>query len=131
MRFLGLALHDPLPDAKTIWLPREQLGQRPMRRRVEHVFAAEKCQMGLVIRCVGPIRTKARIILANLASKETTTLDRRTTCARMRGSKAEIAPKAKQNGPHRPQHPLTPPPHATATAARHKTTFPSPQHRGF
>jgi IS5 family transposase len=25
MRFVGLALHDPVPDAKTIWLHREQL----------------------------------------------------------------------------------------------------------
>jgi len=25
MRFAGLALHDPVPDAKTIWLYREQL----------------------------------------------------------------------------------------------------------
>ena len=25
MRFVGLALHDPVPDAKTIWLFREQL----------------------------------------------------------------------------------------------------------
>ena len=25
MRFCGLALHDPVPDAKTIWLYREQL----------------------------------------------------------------------------------------------------------
>lgn len=25
MRFVGLALHDPVPDAKTIWLYREQL----------------------------------------------------------------------------------------------------------
>jgi hypothetical protein len=27
MRFVGLALHDPVPDAKTIWLYREQLAQ--------------------------------------------------------------------------------------------------------
>lgn len=38
-----------------------------IRRRVEHVFATEKCQMGLIIRCVGLIRAKARITLANLA----------------------------------------------------------------
>ena len=25
MRFVGLGLHDPVPDAKTIWLFREQL----------------------------------------------------------------------------------------------------------
>ena len=27
MRFIGLALHDPVPDAKTIWLFREQLAR--------------------------------------------------------------------------------------------------------
>ena len=27
MRFVGLALHDPVPDAKTIWLFREQLAR--------------------------------------------------------------------------------------------------------
>ena len=27
MRFIGLALHDPVPDAKTIWLYREQLAR--------------------------------------------------------------------------------------------------------
>ncbi len=27
MRFVGLALHDPVPDAKTIWLYREQLAR--------------------------------------------------------------------------------------------------------
>lgn len=33
MRFVGLALHDPAPDAKTIWLFREQLARAPARRR--------------------------------------------------------------------------------------------------
>src|SRR6516162_6806630 len=27
MRFVGLALHDPVPDAKTVWLFREQLAR--------------------------------------------------------------------------------------------------------
>jgi hypothetical protein len=27
MRFVGLALHDPVPDAKTVWLYREQLAR--------------------------------------------------------------------------------------------------------
>jgi Transposase domain (DUF772) len=27
MRFVGLALHDPVPDAKTIWLYREHLAR--------------------------------------------------------------------------------------------------------
>jgi IS5 family transposase len=31
MRFVGLASHDPVPDAKTIWLYREQLAQAGAR----------------------------------------------------------------------------------------------------
>jgi hypothetical protein len=38
-----------------------------VRSRVEHVFAAEKCGMGLVVRCIGLVRATARITLANLA----------------------------------------------------------------
>ena len=36
MRFVGLALHDPAPDAKTIWLYREQLARVGA---VERLFA--------------------------------------------------------------------------------------------
>jgi transposase, IS5 family len=36
MRFVGLALHDPVPDAKTIWLFREQLARAGA---VERLFA--------------------------------------------------------------------------------------------
>ena len=36
MRFVGLALHDPVPDAKTIWLYREQLARAGA---VERLFA--------------------------------------------------------------------------------------------
>ena len=36
MRFLGLALHDPVPDAKTIWLYREQLTRAGA---IERLFA--------------------------------------------------------------------------------------------
>jgi transposase, IS5 family len=36
MRFVGLALHDPVPDAKTIWLYREQLARAGV---VERLFA--------------------------------------------------------------------------------------------
>src|SRR5271156_121220 len=36
MRFIGLALHDPVPDAKTIWLYREQLARAGA---VERLFA--------------------------------------------------------------------------------------------
>jgi IS5 family transposase len=38
-----------------------------VRSRVEHVFAAEKRRMGLVVRCIGLGRATARITLANLA----------------------------------------------------------------
>jgi IS5 family transposase len=38
-----------------------------VRGLVEHVFAAEKRRMGLVVRCVGLVRATARIALANLA----------------------------------------------------------------
>ena len=38
-----------------------------VRGRVEHVFAAEKCQMGLVVRTIGLVRATAKITLANLA----------------------------------------------------------------
>ena len=38
-----------------------------VRGLVEHVFAAEKRRMGLVVRCIGLTRAKARITLANLA----------------------------------------------------------------
>jgi hypothetical protein len=38
-----------------------------VRGPVEHVFAAEKRRIGLVIRCVGLARATARITLANLA----------------------------------------------------------------
>jgi hypothetical protein len=37
------------------------------RSRVEHVFAAEKHRMGLVVRTVGLLRANAKITLANLA----------------------------------------------------------------
>jgi hypothetical protein len=37
-----------------------------VRARVEHVFAAQKHRMGLVIRTVGQLRAAAKIALANL-----------------------------------------------------------------
>lgn len=37
-----------------------------VRSLVEHVFAAQKRRMGLVVRCVGLVRATARITLANL-----------------------------------------------------------------
>lgn len=38
-----------------------------VRSRVEHVFAAQKCRLGLVVRTVGMARARAKIGLANLA----------------------------------------------------------------
>jgi transposase, IS5 family len=37
------------------------------RARVEHVFAAQQCRLGLVIRTVGLVRPHVKIGLANLA----------------------------------------------------------------
>jgi transposase, IS5 family len=37
-----------------------------VRARVEHVFAAQKCRLGLVVRTVGMVRARAKIGMANL-----------------------------------------------------------------
>jgi IS5 family transposase len=37
-----------------------------VRARVEHVFAAQKCRLGLIVRTVGMVRAKAKIGMANL-----------------------------------------------------------------
>jgi transposase, IS5 family len=39
----------------------------PVRSRGEHVFAVQKCRLGLLIRTVGMVRARAKIGLANLA----------------------------------------------------------------
>ena len=38
-----------------------------MRSRVEHVFAAQKCRLGLIVRTLGMTRARVKIGLANLA----------------------------------------------------------------
>ena len=38
-----------------------------VRSRIEHVFAAQKCRLGLVVRTVGMVRARVKIALANLA----------------------------------------------------------------
>jgi transposase, IS5 family len=38
-----------------------------VRARVEHVFVAQKCRLGLVVRTVGMVRAAVKIGLANLA----------------------------------------------------------------
>jgi transposase, IS5 family len=37
-----------------------------IRARVEHVFAAQKCRLGLIVRTVGMVRARAKIGMANL-----------------------------------------------------------------
>lgn len=48
MRFVGLALHDPVPDAKTIWLYREQLTQAGAIERLFHRCDAALKDKGLL-----------------------------------------------------------------------------------
>ena len=91
MRFLGSGLEDKVPDAKTVWLYREQLAQAgviealfedfdgylekrsnktrsQVRARVEHVFGAQSNDMsGTLVRSIGLVRAKARIGLKNPA----------------------------------------------------------------
>ena len=38
-----------------------------VRSRIEHVFAAQKCRLGLLVRTVGMMRARVKIGLANLA----------------------------------------------------------------
>jgi hypothetical protein len=38
-----------------------------VRSRIEHVFAAQKCRLGLLVRTVGEVRARVKIGLANLA----------------------------------------------------------------
>jgi len=53
----------PMPDH----IARGNATRARVRSLVEHVFAAEKRRMGLVVRCIGLARATARITLANLA----------------------------------------------------------------
>jgi IS5 family transposase len=48
MRFVGLGLHDPVPDAKTIWLFREQLTRAGAIERLFHRFDAGLKDKGLL-----------------------------------------------------------------------------------
>jgi transposase, IS5 family len=59
MRFVGLALHDPVPDAKTIWLYREQLAR---------VGAAEKlfARFDVLLRTKGWLAMGGQIIDATV-----------------------------------------------------------------
>ena len=48
-------------------MPAHIAGGNAVRARVEHVFAAQKCRLGLVVRIIGLVRARAKIGLANLA----------------------------------------------------------------
>ena len=54
-----------------------------VRSRIEHVFAAQKCRLGLIVRTVGMVRARVKIGLANLAYNLTRLawLNRRTALA--------------------------------------------------
>jgi len=71
MRFLGLGLGDKIPDSKTIWLFREQQGNRTrskIRSRVEHIFGVQAQTAGnLILWCIGLIRAEVKIGLRNFA----------------------------------------------------------------
>jgi IS5 family transposase len=53
----------PMP----VHLVRGNATRARVRSRVEHVFAAQKCRLGLVVRTVGMVRARVKIGLANLA----------------------------------------------------------------
>jgi IS5 family transposase len=59
MRFLGLALHDPVPDAKTIWLFREQLTKAGAMERLFERFDA-------VLRAAGYLAMAGQIVDATV-----------------------------------------------------------------
>jgi hypothetical protein len=85
-----------------------------VRARVEHVFAAQKCRLGLVVRTIGIVRARAKIGRTNLVYNFTTaglaSLARR---ARVTGKLPKItrdsspqwpsAPKTTHRPPIRPQ----------------------------
>ena len=49
MRFLGLTLSDKVPDAKTIWLFRENLTQRNLTEKLFELFLSELQKKGLLM----------------------------------------------------------------------------------
>lgn len=61
MRFLGLALCDTVPDAKTIWLFREQIGELGLERKLFEEFEEELCRSGFSAK-------KGQIIDASIVS---------------------------------------------------------------
>jgi transposase, IS5 family len=64
-------------------IARGNAGRARVRSRVEHVFAAQKCRLGLVTRTIGIVRARVKIGLANLTYNLTRLawLNRRTVPA--------------------------------------------------
>ena len=74
MRFCGLSLHDPVPDAKTIWLNREQLTRAGAHQRLFARFDAILCERGYLAmggQIVDATVVEARRPRLNRAEKET------------------------------------------------------------
>jgi IS5 family transposase len=65
MRFVGLALHDPVPDAKTIWLFREQLTRAGAIERLFGRFDRTLRERGLL--AMGGQILDATVVQARLA----------------------------------------------------------------
>ena len=68
MRFVGLALHDPVPDAKTIWLFREQLAPAGAAERLFARFNALLRAKGWLA-MAGQIPRSSRGTSATVASR--------------------------------------------------------------
>ena len=83
MRFLGLALHDPVPDAKTLWLFREQLTKAGAIARRFQRFDA-------VLRAAGYLAMAGQIVDATVveARRPRLSRDEKTTI------KAGVVPEA-------------------------------------
>jgi IS5 family transposase len=66
-------LQRPKPRGKRMpsHLARGNASRARVRVAIEHVFAAQKCRLGLVIRSVGLARATARLGLANLVTNLT------------------------------------------------------------
>ena len=78
MRFVGLALHDPVPDAKTIWLYREQLGRVGA---VERLFA----RFDEILRAKGWLAMGGQIVDATVIEARRPRLTGRRTRSRAAG----------------------------------------------
>jgi transposase, IS5 family len=69
MRFCGLALHDPVPDAKTIWLSREQLTRGGA---IERLFA----RFDAILRARGYVAMGGQIVDATVVEARRPRLNR-------------------------------------------------------